>query len=1265
MNGSLGEVIHYAIRVEFQVRGSPHIHALLWVKNACILHNKNTKEYAACIESVVKCEIPSRFNETKLHELVKTYQTHSHSKSCRKYKNLDCRYHYGRYFTNKTIITEPLPQDLSDEERANVLKRQKSVLDKVKKYIDTNLNPRTVNIFDEDKDDYCKPKTISEILEELEYYRCLSTSDENSFQIHLKRAPDSCFINNYFKDGLLAWEANLDIQPVLDYYKAVSYMCAYLSKAEDESSEAMQEAVSEAYESGLNVYERMKSVAKAYRTHREMSVQEAVSTILPEIWLRKTSPGVIFANSNLPEKRYRVCRSEEQILELPEDSNDLFKRNMLDRYMDRPDNSFCKRRYRILDSICYAQLLANYVLDCRPVGESNDYQPEVLEELLIHADSNDQQHLPNSFSVMSKKERLKLRKKQFVLRYHVPNHLTQPEAYSHHLLIMFYPFRNESELNATASGTYAEKLAQPEVLDIVNRNKMLCEPYGDVVDEAFINFSTAPRGLDSTAEQENDKISEEITQNRRHESEDQISDEEIFIGAPCRQISPLISDEAISEKIGSLNCMQREVFERVNKWVRNYLKSRSSNKITNCEPMHLFLTGSAGCGKSHLLSTIKYFLLKSLSYQSGGSDKEKLLMLAPTGVAAVNIDGSTIHSALGISPERNYGKNVAKMSDKRRSLLRNKLSELCIIIIDEISMVSNVLLLHIHQRLMEIFGCSTDLPFAGISIIACGDFYQLPPIQSRPVFADFKDPMLNMSHCWRFFKLAELTEVMRQRGDLTFISLLNNIRIGKVTDEDLEILKSRFFKIDDPNYPVDAIHIWAENHPVNEHNKFMLTRLPGDKVDKIPEGLSRTTVNKIYQRSQMNTGGLAHRLLVKIDAKVMLTSNIDVGDKLCNGQIGTIKKFKRDKNGEICTIYLKMEEANVGLNAIRSDSFGSRYNLVPIKRIEKEIKVNDKSSSASNIKRFQFPVGLSWACTVHKVQGKTFQQIVISFDLCRQKRFNVGQIYVALSRVTSLNGLYLTGTFNKNSIKADKRVINHYEHLRKNCQPEKLVDCGPIGEKSIIVTLLNVQSLFKHAKDVAHDLILMESDLICFTETQIGPNCCSDSIDAIQKILTPFSLQTNNLSDDKFCNLAIASRGTVEVLQDQSVPCVMFFQVMKESFLPYPINILLVCRKNTWSKEDFLYLLDHFIRAETTHIILGDFNINAFGEKNYVPEYLSEYEMIINTATHISGSLLDHVYILKDLKHNLFNVHGLVKCVYYSDHDAVKFILESSDELSS
>ena len=132
---------------------------------------------------------------------------------------------------------------------------------------------------------------------------------------------------------------------------------------------------------------------------------------------------------------------------------------------------------------------------------------------------------------------------------------------------------------------------------------------------------------------------------------------------------------------------------------------------------------------------------KTLSYRTKDPEKPRMMRLAPTGVAAINIEGTTIHSALGI-PVGRYGNTIPKLSDKMRSSLRNKLSALQVLIVDEISKISNKLLLYIHQRLVEIFGCSADLPFAGLTVMFCGDFYQLPPIKAKTIYAPYENWLL-------------------------------------------------------------------------------------------------------------------------------------------------------------------------------------------------------------------------------------------------------------------------------------------------------------------------------------------------------------------------------------------------------------------------------------------------------------------------------------------------------------------------------------------
>ena len=139
-------------------------------------------------------------------------------------------------------------------------------------------------------------------------------------------------------------------------------MCAYFSKTEDETSEAMKQAAKEAFNTNKTNIEQVRSIARAYVTKRECSVQESVYLVMPELWLRKSFPGKVFANSNLPENRYRMCLSKNEIDELAEDSCEVRKRNMIDRYLDRPNTAFLGGKYKMLDNFCYAKFLAHYYI---------------------------------------------------------------------------------------------------------------------------------------------------------------------------------------------------------------------------------------------------------------------------------------------------------------------------------------------------------------------------------------------------------------------------------------------------------------------------------------------------------------------------------------------------------------------------------------------------------------------------------------------------------------------------------------------------------------------------------------------------------------------------------------------------------------------------------------------------------------------------------------------------------------------------------------
>ena len=170
------------------------------------------------------------------------------------------------------------------------------------------------------------------------------------------------------------------------------------------------------------------------------------------------------------------------------------------------------------------------------------------------------------------------------------------------------------------------------------------------------------------------------------------------------------------------------------------------------------------------------------------------------------------------------------MSDQHRTHLRTQLSHLKLIVIDEISMVSNAKIRLVHERLQEIFCTPDSLVFAGLSVVVVGDFYQLPPVRERMIFAPYKKDIYNLCHPWDQFKMIELNQTMRQCGDQLFREILNRVRTADITDEDARVLSSREIKQGDVAYPKDALHIYAENIPAKQHNLEMLESLDNPLV---------------------------------------------------------------------------------------------------------------------------------------------------------------------------------------------------------------------------------------------------------------------------------------------------------------------------------------------------------------------------------------------------------------------------------------------------
>ena len=396
---------------------------------------------------------------------------------------------------------------------------------------------------------------------------------------------------------------------------------------------------------------------------------------------------------------------------------------------------------------------------------------------------------------------------------------------------------------------------------------------------------------------------------------------------------------------------------------------------------NIFITGRAGTGKSTLLA---YFCRHT---------RKLVAVLAPTGVAAVNVGGQTIHSFCGFKPDV----TLHSIKKKRFKPGQNIYKRVDTIIVDEVSMV-RADLMDCVDRFLRLNGPDGALPFGGIQIILIGDLYQLPPVlgsKEREIFRlSYRTPYFFSSAILGDLELAfvELEKIYRQT-DPAFIQLLNAIRNSTVTDDHLHLLNSRVQPDFDPSQGDFCISITTTNDLADRINEERLRKISGRE---------RTVVGTIegdFGREYLPT---AEKLTFKIDAQVMLLNNDSKG-RWVNGTIGRIVKFLKGK--EIIRIELENgEEVDVGPYAWQI------FRLT----VKDDQLISEPVGSFS-----QYPFRLAFAVTVHKSQGKTFERVLL--DIGRGV-FAPGQVYVALSRCTSLGGLVLRKPIHKNHIMVDWQV---------------------------------------------------------------------------------------------------------------------------------------------------------------------------------------------------------------------------------------------------
>lgn len=418
----------------------------------------------------------------------------------------------------------------------------------------------------------------------------------------------------------------------------------------------------------------------------------------------------------------------------------------------------------------------------------------------------------------------------------------------------------------------------------------------------------------------------------------------------------------------------------------------------------LFLTGKAGTGKSTFLRHI------------ASTTKKKNVVLAPTGIAAINAGGMTLHSFFKIPfhpllpndsqfSVRNI-RSTLKYSGEKVKLIR----ELELIIIDEISMVRADILDFI-DKVLRIYSRNMSQPFGGKQLLLVGDIYQLEPVlkdEDRRLLQPFYPSSFFFdAHVWREKKLVsiELQKIYRQT-DPTFIGILDNIRSSMATPRDLQLLNRQ---VEAPLQESDnklAITLSTTRDTVDYINNQHLEHLPGEPSVYIGN------ISGEFPESSLPT---PKRLEIKVGAQVIFIKN-DVEKRFVNGTLGVV--IGLDEDGE--RLYIRTEEGQE-IDVERERWSNMRYSFN-----EEEKRIEEEEIGAYT----QFPVRLAWAITVHKSQGLTFSQVKIDFG---HGVFAGGQTYVALSRCTSLEGISLKAPIKHTDIfvrEEVKRFAQNYNDQR-------------------------------------------------------------------------------------------------------------------------------------------------------------------------------------------------------------------------------------------
>ncbi|CAF4440570.1 unnamed protein product, partial [Rotaria sp. Silwood2] len=548
-------------------------------------------------------------------------------------------------------------------------------------------------------------------------------------------------------------------------------------------------------------------------------------------------------------------------------------------------------------------------------------------------------------------------------------------------------------------------------------------------------------------------------------------------------ISTCISFQALSDLRNTANPQQKYFLDFIQTYLNHLLMhSRRSTHVQKPKPFHIAVNGLAGSDKSYVISIIEKMLNEYCIAEFAGVSRPRknfgLLKMAHTGKAALNIHGSTIHSALEICPDGSSSPN--KLNSFKFHTLRNKLNGLLLIIRDEISLVSHALFQKINKRLNEIFRTldKCDVYFGGIPVIVFGDMAQIEPVAAKQAFYR---PFGELFSLWHdLFRPINFDINMRQGDDRLFFDCLCRLRMGGL-DEDTEyLIKSRSIRQQDnpesyqerlkelnsPDFQ-DAVHAYGVRKLTNLRNLEKLKKHASDSKNPIFMINARVAMinTSFFNSSKTNNrtckinlkpspdenkcASLYRRLPICIGARVIIRRNIDQDNSVINGSDTIIKNIVWKNSTDFLLPPAESEDIFSGLSNVINAKLskyvelelfnGQTYKLEP-----EETRFNDMNNISMT--RVQLPLALGYAITIHRTQCMTYSKLVIDLGgkywkpdglkeierLQRIERENPIKFDDYLNEAHSIPDPNLSYTSNiNNTEKKNKRSRNNSKHTNK------------------------------------------------------------------------------------------------------------------------------------------------------------------------------------------------------------------------------------------